>query len=245
LEKQKSLLILFFLLIVSKSLSQDFQINLLKLDFANDQLIITYSIDDKNASDKFIIQVEIKRQNGELIQSEAITGDIGENIKSGNTRRILWDLGKDSIYLDEDISVKIKGEKNVKSYNKGKLILMSAVFPGWGQTKMTGKPWWIGGLAVYGTLAGGIIYHKKYLDTYDLYLNAGAQTRQDLAQQYEKEYNISKALIIASASLWVANIIWVAVAPNHEKPLKHANLYIEPVTIPYHQGATVSLRVDF
>ena len=247
MKEPRSLLILFLLFIVTKSSSQDFQINLLKvdLDTSKNQLLITYTIDNKAPSDKFHITIEIKRQNGESIEPKTITGDHGDNIKPGNTKIIIWDLGKDTISLDEDISVKIKGEKLTESFSKGSLLLRSIVFPGWGQTKMTGNPWWLAGIAAYGTLAGGFIYYQKSLSTYDLYSDATGQTRHDLQEQYDKEYNISKALFIASASIWVANIIWAAAMPNQKQPLKHANLYIKPVTIPRHQGAMLSLRVDF
>jgi hypothetical protein len=81
MKKQRSIFILFFLFIVFKSSSQDFQLNLLNLDFANNQLVITYSIDNLCVSDKFNIRIEIKRQNGEPIQLKTLTGELGDNIK--------------------------------------------------------------------------------------------------------------------------------------------------------------------
>ena len=166
MKKRRYFLFLLSLFIVTKLSSPDFQITQLKLEFINNQLIITYNINSQNPADKFRISIEIKKQKGEPIKPNAFTGDIGKNIKSGNTRRIISDLGKDSIYLDEDIFLELKGEKIVESYNKGTLILISTALPGWGQTKMTGKPWWIGGVAVYGALAGGIIFYNKCVDTF-------------------------------------------------------------------------------
>jgi len=247
MKKSRSTLILFLLFIVFKSSSQDFQITQLRLEFINNQLVITYNIDSKNAPAKFQISIQIKRQNGESINPKAITGDIGENIKSGNTRRITWDMGKDSIYLDEDISVEIKGEKLIKSFTKGSLILMSTALPGLGQTKMTGKPWLIGGIAAYGALAGGIIFYNKCYDTSVLFNDplTPQDEKADLENKGNKEFLISRIFSVTAASIWVANIIWVAVAPNYRQPMKHAKLYIKPVTIPDYQGAMLSLRVDF
>ena len=247
MKKRISFLFLLFLFIVFKSSSQDFQITQLRLEFINNQLVITYNIDSKNAPAKFQISIQIKRQNGESINPKEITGDIGENIKSGNTRRITWDMGKDSIYLDEDISVKLTGDIIAESYSKGTLMLMSTVFPGWGQTKMTGKSWWLGGVAAYGALAGGIIFYNKCYDTSVLFNDplTPQDEKADLENKGNKEFLISRIFSVTAASIWVANIIWVAVAPNYRQPMKHAKLYIKPVTIPDYQGAMLSLRVDF
>ena len=141
----------------------------MKLEFINNQLIITYNINSQSPADKFRISIEIKKQNGEPIKPNAFTGDIGKNINQEIPGELSGIWGKDSIYLDEDIFVELKGEKIVESYNKGTLILMSTALPGWGQTKMTGKPWWIGGVAAYGALAGGIIFYNKCVNTADLY----------------------------------------------------------------------------
>jgi hypothetical protein len=246
MKKRRSFLFLLILFIVYKSSGQDFQITQLKLEFYGNQLHITYNIDSKNLSDKFRITVEINRQNGEPVQPKSITGEIGGNIKSGNNKRIIWDLEKDAIYLDEDISVELKCEKLSKPVSKGSLILMSTVLPGLGQTKMSGKPWWLVGVASYGALAGGFIFHKSYLNTYDSYKDEKDPfVRADLQDQAQKKLNISNTLFVTAASLWVANIIWVAVTPNSNQPLKHVRVYIKPVIMPYNEGAIVSLRVDF
>jgi len=244
---KKKFLILFFLFIVSKSSSQDFQITQLQLEFINNQLVITYNIKGKNPDNKFLISIEIKKQNGEPIKANAITGDIGKNIKPGDARKIIWDIGKDSIFLDEDIFVKLTGDKIAESYSKGKLILMSTVLPGWGQTKMTGQPWWLGGVAAYGALAGGIIFYNKCYDTSVIFNDplTPQNEKAALEDKGNKEFLISRIFSVTAASIWVANIIWVAVAPNYRQPMKHAKLYIKPVTIPNYQGAMLSLRVDF
>ena len=113
----------------------------MKLEFIGSQLHITYNIDNKNSKGKFNIRIEIHKQNGDPITPISITGDIGDNIKSGNNKRITWDLEKDTVYLDENISVEIIGKKHIESFSKSSLILMSTAVPGLGQTKVSGKPW--------------------------------------------------------------------------------------------------------
>lgn len=254
MKKRVLFLFLLLLFIVFKTSSQDFKITLLKLEIIGNQLHITFNIDSKNPSDKFRITVEINKQNGELVHPKSITGELGENIISGNNKEIIWDLEKDSIYLDEEISVELLGEKLSvelidaklgESYSRSSLILMSTALPGLGQTKLTGKPWWIGGLAAYGTLAGGFIFYKMSRDDYDLYLDAKTtSTRDEYFDKSTKESVISNVFFVTATSIWVANIIWVAVMPDRNKTLKHANVYVAPSTIPY-KGAMVSLRVDF
>jgi len=141
MNKRRSFLFLLFLFIVFKSSSQDFQITQLKLEFIGSQLHITYDIDNKNSKGKFNIRIEIHKQNGDPITPISITGDIGDNIKSGYNKRITWDLEKDTVYLDENISVEIIGKKHIESFSKSSLILMSTAVPGLGQTKVSGKPW--------------------------------------------------------------------------------------------------------
>jgi hypothetical protein len=246
MKKRRSFLFLLFLFIVLKSSSQDFQITQLKLEFYGNQLHISYNIDSKNSTSKFHIEIKINKGNGDPITPKSISGDLGDNIKSGNNKRIIWDLKKDTVYLDEDISVEIKGEKHIESFSKGSLILMSTAVPGLGQTKVSGKPWWLCSLAAYGTLAGGFIIYKSSLNTYNAYkAEDNPNTRTDQYNKAQKKLNIANTLFITSATLWVANIIWVVVTPTSNLPLKHVKVYLEPVTIPKYDGAMVSLRVDF
>ena len=224
----------------------------MNLEFYDNKLHITYNIDDKNPSDKFIIKIQISRQNGEPVRTKSITGDLGDSINPGKNKTIIWDLEKDNFYINEDISVEISGEKLAssvqpgESISKSSLILMSAAVPGLGQTKMSGNPWWLGSFAAYGTLAGGFIIHKSSLDTYDKYKESMDRVKsEDLFDKAQKKLIISNTLFITSATLWVANIIWAAVSPDRNLPLKKAKVYLKPVTIPDNAGIMISLRVDF
>jgi hypothetical protein len=246
MKKRRSFLFLLFLLIVLKSYSQDFQITQLKLEFYGNQLHITYNIDNKTSISKFRIEIKINKQNGDPITPKSINGDLGNNIKSGNNKRIIWDLEKDSVFLDDDISIEVLANKLPESFRKGSLILMSTAIPGLGQTKISGKPWWLCSLATYGTLASGFIIYKSSLNTYDVYqAEDNPSTRTDQYSKAQKKLNIANTLFITSATLWVANIIWAAAMPNSSRSLKHVKVYLQPATIPDYKGAMVALRVNF
>jgi hypothetical protein len=245
--KQKLYLLLFFLFLVFKSFSQGFELTRPRLLIDGNQLIIFYDIISKNSNDQFYIWVEIRKANGESIETKTFSGNIGANVKAGKDKKIIWTPEQDSIYLDEDIFVEVKAEKYIKSFNKGSLMLKSAVFPGWGQTEISnGKPLWFAGIAVYGTLAGGYIYHKKYLNSYDSYkTEEDPLKRVDLLDQTQKQLNISTVMLYSAVSAWAVNVLWIAFIPNKYHPLQNVKLSVNSSPGPYNRGLLFSLRFDF
>jgi hypothetical protein len=244
--KQKLFLIIPLLLLPFKFYSQGFQITQLKLEFDGTQLMISYDVINKNQADQFYVWVEMEKKNGETIQLKALLGDVG-NIKAGKNKKITWVPEKDSVILNEEVSVEVKAEKYIKSFNKGSAMLLSTVMPGLGQTKISkGKPWWLTGVVAYGALAGGFIAHKSYLKTYDSYrIEEDPLKRKDLFNQTQKQMNISSALIISGAALWAANILWVAVTPNKYKPLQHVKLSLDQSIGPDKGATLLTLRLNF
>ena len=241
-------ILMLFLLIAIKSGAQDYKITVSNQELTGNKLYITFQIDCKNLNDKFRISIEVKKQNGEPIVPKSISGDLGDNIKPGNNKIIVWDLEQDTIYLNnEEISLEVFCEKQIKYISKGSIVLMSVVLPGLGQSKMTGKPWWIGGVAAYGALAGGFVFHKSCLDSYEQYKaeKTNASDRAELWDQVQKQNSISNIFFISAASIWVSNLIWVSVTPNTNEPRKHAGVYLRPMAVPCYKGALVSLKLDF
>ena len=147
----------------------------------------------------------------------------------------------------EEIFIEVKAERYTKSFNRGSIMLKSTVFPGWGQTNISkGKPWWLTGLVTYGTLAGGYLFHKSYLKSYDSYkIEVDPIKRADLLGQTQKQRNISTVMIYSAVSAWAVNFIWVALTPNRYKPLEHAKFSLHSSPDPYNGGLLLSLRLDF
>jgi hypothetical protein len=247
MKKQKLFLILPFLLLPYKSHSQGFLITPPKLEFNGKQLLISYDFINKNQADQFYVWVEMEKKNGESIPVKALSGDLGDNIKGGNNKKITWVPEKDNIFLDEEVFVEVKAEKYIKSFNKGSMMLVSTAFPGLGQTKISkGKPWWLTGVAAYGALAGGFIVHTSYIKTYDSYrIEEDPSKRSDLLTKAQKQMNTSGALIVSGAALWVANIFWVALTPNKYQPLQHVKLSLNQSTGPDKGTALLTLRLNF
>jgi hypothetical protein len=249
MNKPRLLIYLIFLIISSKSFSQNFLITDPKLQFdtVSLKLSISYDIINKDHADIFYIWVEIRNKSGVAFKVKAFNGDIGDSIKPGKDKKIFWIPEEDGIYINEDVTVELKGEKYVKTFNKGSMILLSTAVPGLGQTKISkGKPWWLVSIPAYGALAGGIIMNKKYQDTYDAYLNeTGSVERADLYDKSQQQKILSSTLFISAATLWVANIVWVAATPNRYKPLQHTKLSINSVPLNKNRVTLLSIKVDF
>jgi hypothetical protein len=247
MKKQRLFLFLFFLFLVGKSSSQGFLLTKPRLVINGNQLLIFYDIITKNSADKFYIWVEMEKANGDKILAKAFSGDVGGSVKAGNSKKIIWASEQDSIYINEEVFVEVKAEKYIKSLSKGSMMFKSTVFPGWGQTNISkGKPWWLTGIVAYGTLAGGYLFHKSYLKSYDSYkIEKDLIKRADLLEQTQKQHNISTVMIYSAASAWVVNVLWVAFTPNRYQPLQHVEFSLNSSPGPYNGGLLLSLRLDF
>jgi hypothetical protein len=249
MKNQTLFLCLIFLIICPRSFSQNFLITEPKLEFdtLNLKLSISYDLINKDQTDIFFMWVEIRNKNGVLIKANSFKGDVGDSIKPGNDKKIYWIPEDDAVYIDEDVTVELSGEKYIRTFNKGSMIALSAVVPGLGQSKMNkGKPWWLLGIPAYGALAGGFIVHGAYQDSYNAYLNSTDQIeRTDFLNKSQKQKNLSGALFISAATLWGANIIWVAATPNRYRPLQHTKLSINSVPFNQNRVTLLSVRVDF
>jgi hypothetical protein len=208
------------------SLGQEqFKIEKPNLIVNNGQLFITYDLNNKDYD--YTIDIEIINSSGVKINASALSGDLGPSIKAGDNKTIIWNLTQDNIFLDEDISVRIVGNVSPKTYNKGILLMQSAVWPGWGQTKLTkGKPYWIVGFAGVACIAGSYVYNQKSLESYDNYVTAISY--QDSEKYYDESMSqdkTSKILAYSAIGIWAINLVWVAVMPNRVKMNSYSQKY--------------------
>ena len=245
--KQRFFVSLFFLFLLSKSSSQSFSITQPKLEFDGRILQISYDLVNKNQSDRFFVWVEIAKKNGETIVAKSLKGDVGENVRAGMNKQIIWIPADDFIILDEEVSVEIKAEKYVKSFNKGSAMLMSAALPGLGQTKISkGTPWWLTGVATYGLLVGGYVFYSTSLKTYDSYkVEEDITKREDLYNQAQQQQDISTVMIASGVAMWAANMIWAALIPNKYQPLQHVKITLDQSTGTNKGTTLLTLKLNF
>lgn len=236
--------IIFLLFFLSDSYSQGFLITSPKLQFDGNQLKIGYDIVDKTASDLFFVWIEIQKKNGDQIKAASFTGDIGEKIKAGANKAISWQPSSDSVYLNEEILVEVMAEKYVPKFWKGQMVLLSALMPGLGQSKIKGKPYWLAGVAAYGALAGGFAMKSAGNKNYDAYLHdENPASRNKLLEKAQNELNMSGVLIVSGAAIWAANLVWVAAIPNEFQPLKNARFSLEKS--PVGNTTLVAFKLNF
>jgi len=101
-------------------------------------------------------------------------------------------------------------------------------------------------LVVYGTLAGGCLYHLNYRKNYNSYtVEENTVKRINLFNQAQKQVEISRALIYSAASVWAVNVIWIALAPDRYQPLQHAKVSLDLLPGPNGGSSVLSLRLDF
>jgi hypothetical protein len=191
------------------------------------KLIITYDISNYKYSDKFNITPQIYKVSGEKINAKTISGDL-INVLGGPAKKIIWEIEKDNILLNDDIYVIIIGEKieEVKpvlttaahSVNKGACFFKSLVFPGWGSSRLINKNiHLIKGFLGYGAAIGAIIFNIKANNAYDNYKNMTLYS--DVRKEYydEMKKNNLYSIVFASGAgfIWGLDLITVlAVKPK-------------------------------
>ncbi len=147
------------------------------------------------------------------------------------------------------MTIEIKAEKYEREFNRGPVIIKSAIMPGLGQTKINqGKPWWLVGIAAYGTLAGGFVFNSSYHNNYDAYtIETDPLERADLFDQSQKDKQLSNIMFVSAAAIWVGNLIWVAAAPNEYRPRKLSEFSVHASALPGNKGIItgLALTMDF
>jgi len=238
-----------------------------RLTLSDKKLTIEYDIVNSESSDIFMVWVEIVDSRGNHINAISLSGDFGAEIKGGMDKRIIWDMGKDNIQINEEISVEVKAEKqippekiteskpekatekSVKTITKTNMVLSSLVLPGWGQSKITKrKPYWLMGVASYGCLVASVSLNRKASATYDDYLNSTNITESDeLYNLAVEQSNASKFFGYTAFSIWAANMIWVMVShpPSDNATVTNKKFSIEPSMDPNSGTTMFTFRYRF
>jgi len=224
----ESLLIISFFFIVPLCYSQNaVKVSDPRLEMNGHIITISYDILNSSPDENYIISLEIKDENGNIIDARSLDGDIGDGVSGGSNKQITWNLDSDKIYIDAHIYVQIyakivthspSSKTNPESYERTGLILQSIAFPGLGLSRLTGNPHWIRGVAGYGCIIGSIVLNGQASKTYNsiedlIYFD-------DINSAYDKsiqQSNISNILAFAAVGIWVTDIIWTLVGTSDLK----------------------------
>lgn len=223
--KRTACLFLLLFLVTWLSAQQNLKISKPEPSLSNNTLIIKYDITGCGTGELIDITIIILNSKGDTIRPGSVTGDIGRQVGCGSGKTIQWNIAADNVNINEDIQIFVRGKKSARSVaetgvsasqkpSRGKIILMSALVPGLGEMKATGKPAFLvfSGL-VYGSAGAAAFLASRSGKLKKDYLAASGTERDDLYNKWQSNYNMTKYLTIGAAGLWSANIIWSAVIP--------------------------------
>jgi hypothetical protein len=226
------------------------------------KMIITYDIENYSENESFYINAEIFNEAGEKIISKSFSGDIKGNIKGGRNKTVIWDMSKDIDKLEGSIYVEItaipeaisgmpeKGE-STRSYSIAGTLIPSLVFPGYGNTKVKHKPYWILGLAGYGSIITSYMFNKSAASSYDKYKT---EINDEVLRfmHYDDavaDKNISLVFGAAAGAIWAADVTLLVL--HHKKQKEHIssatlpNASINYGYKPYYNCNMLTLKITF
>lgn len=107
-------------------------------------------------------------------------------------------------------------EKNTETTHStgiAKNLLLSAVVPGWGLTRLSdGKPWWLLAVADAGCVAAAIVYNHKASVSYSNYLGSNVADEFDpYFEDASAQHTVSKVFGWSAVGIWVADMFAVGI----------------------------------
>ncbi len=199
-------------------------------DLVGEDIVITYDVVNYAPGEKFNITIEVITESGKKLNARSLTGDVGSNIAGGSKKQVTWDFKKDNITLSEGIYVEVIAksllviEKPKPSGKKslGGAFVKSLVFPGWGNSSISGGPYWLFGFAGYGCAAGSVILNKQsYQSLEDYKVSHDIDERDQLFSDAESQNQLSTILMAGAAAIWVTDITILLIKGNKPQNLTY------------------------
>ena len=115
----------------------EFKIDNPDISLRGNQVYISYKILSSSSTETFSIRLEITDERGNLLDAKSFSGDIGERVRGGSNRTIIWDLASDKFFINEDLFFQLYAKANdvqnsnvvkEKSINRTGIILQSVAF---------------------------------------------------------------------------------------------------------------------
>lgn len=206
----KAIFIIYFCcILVITAFSQTSKISNVIMDYNNENIIVTYDISSTEKFNKFNILPEFYTSNGSKIQAFSFSGEL-KSVISGTRKKIYWDFKKDGIALDEKISVKLVGVCS-PVIPIGKHLLKSAIFPGWGDYKLSEKKYYaVYGVAFYGCIASSFYFGLSALSNYNNYLNAPVLADANSSYNTAISQRTNSIIFLSTAAvIWAADMFFV------------------------------------
>jgi len=222
------LLFLVFSACISVYAQDNIKISTPEVSITNNILTVKYDLTGCGSGDFINIKLVVLSARGDTIRPAYVSGDIGSRVNCGFGKKIEWNVARDKILVDEDIEIQVVGKPVIPekpayvqlqpTISRGNILISSALVPGLGQKKASGK----GGALVlsglvYGAGGASLASYLMYKNTYNDYQAASGTRRDELFEQSEKYFNLSQYMLYGTAGLWGVNMIWSAVIPVKER----------------------------
>lgn len=219
---------------------------------------ITYELQCEDPLQGFLVSLVVEYMDGEHIPVHAVWGDVNRELRAGKNKRITWNPAADGIIIDADLRVSVQaspvsraeaqapvGEdppvqdepvagqiEGQGTYSRTGLMAQSALFPGWGLSRHTGKPHWIKGGLAYGCLAGSLALNRAAISTYEQqYLLADSESEASkLLSQAQAQDNISEILAYSALVIWISDLAWTLVQTRDLKKVSFT-ASLDPVSL--------------
>ncbi len=109
---KKMLLLLIFTLplfssLVSAQQKSKAEVKNVDFEIKNNKLEIIYDLVNNAENETFDITIEILNPQGDLIEAKSLSGDINQKVTGGFNKKIVWDLMKDRVVLNDSITIKV------------------------------------------------------------------------------------------------------------------------------------------
>lgn len=234
----KFMLILFCFGLFSANGFGQTEAKIVNIDFnlVGENIVITYDIINYAPGEKFDVTIEVITESGKKLNARSLAGDVGRNITGGRNKSVTWDFKNDNIKLTEGIYVEVIAEsllviekpKPKKKKSLGGAFVKSLVFPGWGNSSISGGPYWLFGVVGYGCVAGSAIFNNQsYQSLQDYRIALDIDKRDQLFSDAESQNQLSTILMAGAAAIWVTDLTILLIKGN------------KPTNLTYKQNKTV------
>ncbi len=188
------------------------------VDFSvqGETLVINYDLNKGKLGEMFSVSVNIMTKAGKKISAFSFTGDIGKGVYGGKGKKIVWDISKDNVYLDDEITVEVLAlsEMQSKQISMGGALLRSLVLPGWGNTYVKGDgAYWLIGVAGYGAVAAAAMFNNKAYTSFEDYNDEkeDAVKRDQFYTDAEDYQQKQKMMMYGAVAIWIGDLIWTGI----------------------------------
>jgi len=218
------LLIALLPVFVCLNAQEKIRISTPEVTFQNNILTVIYDITGCGTGDYINIKLVVMNAKGDTVKPVYITGDIGSKVTCGFGKKIEWNVAKDNVQVNEEFQIQVTGKPvvpAVQSYpqihpsvSRGNILLSSALLPGLGQKKASGKGGYLAMSGLfYGTAGASLAFYLQHRKLYEDYKAATGSERDDLYNRQLDKFNLSQYLLYGSAGIWAVNMIWSAAIP--------------------------------